>query len=298
MLMHRSVPRTHTSTARGGRMGPRLRGYWTRVLKVLKGGGARTHGLTKRTERVRTYLGIATRRVLRGYSRRTHGPVRGTICAGQWKGTWGALATATNRARAREGVLQTIPSTHGAAPLRGLLPAYSRPRAARARARQCDGACGRMQWCSRTPTGGRSHAGAQRGMAHGAGAQDAQQVERRQRGGDRAVQRVRVERPATCMVRPEPLCSEMLMHRSVPRTPTSTARGGRMGLRPRGYCKRVLEGVLNACAGDERYVGALEDTNGQALARTRAASRARRAHRKLSSLSADSESGIVPSSEL
>ncbi len=36
----------------------------------------------------------------------------------------------------------------------------------------------------------------------GAGAQDTQQVERRQRGGDRAVERVRTERPATCMVRP------------------------------------------------------------------------------------------------
>ncbi len=44
-----------------------------------------------------------------------------------------------------------------------------------------------------------------------------------------------------------PLCSEMLMHRSVPRTHTGTARGGRMGLRPRGYSTRVLEGVLHAC---------------------------------------------------
>jgi hypothetical protein len=44
-----------------------------------------------------------------------------------------------------------------------------------------------------------------------------------------------------------PLCSELLMRRSVPRTHTSTARGGRMGLRPRGYWTRVLEGVLSAC---------------------------------------------------
>ncbi len=57
------------------------------------------------------------------------------------------------------------------------------------------------------------------------------------------------------------------MHRSVPRTHTSTAFGGRMGLRPKGYWTRVLEGVLSACAGDERYAGALEDTNGPAQQR-------------------------------
>ncbi len=132
---------------------------------------ARRHGLTKRTERVRTYHGtlstaapmgyypfsqrarrvlggdsracgnrvrwgvvraraapdasdtvlerqseqwsffLTTRRVLGGYSRRTHAPVRGPICAGQWNGTCAALATGTHRARAREGVLPTIPST-------------------------------------------------------------------------------------------------------------------------------------------------------------------------------------------
>ncbi len=42
-----------------------------------------------------------------------------------------------------------------------------------------------------------------------------------------------------------PLCTEMRTHRSVPRTHTSTARGGRMGLRPRGYWTRVLEGALH-----------------------------------------------------
>jgi hypothetical protein len=54
-----------------------------------------------------------------------------------------------------------------------------------------------------------------------------------------------------------PLCSEMRMHRSVPRTHIRTARGGRMGPRPRGYCTRVLEGcaarVPSSCPGDERH---------------------------------------------
>ena len=54
---------------------------------------------------------LTTHRVLGGYSRGTHGPVRGPICAGQWNGTCGALATGTHRARAREGVLRTVPST-------------------------------------------------------------------------------------------------------------------------------------------------------------------------------------------
>jgi hypothetical protein len=52
-----------------------------------------------------------------------------------------------------------------------------------------------------------------------------------------------------------PLCSEMLMHRSVPRTHTSTACGCR-GLRPRGDWTRVLEGgaarVPSSCPGDDR----------------------------------------------
>ncbi len=62
---------------------------------------------------------------------------------------------------------------------------------ARVRARQCDGACRRTQGCLTDTNGpGRSHACARRGIARGAGAQIFQQVERRQRGGDRAVQRV------------------------------------------------------------------------------------------------------------
>jgi hypothetical protein len=148
--MHRSVPRTHTSTSRGGCMGPRLRGCWTRVLK---GGGARTHGLTKRTERVRTYLGITTRRVLGGYSRGTHGPMRGMIRSGAVeravRGTRNGDAwdTSTRWGTANDTEYPTALGHCG-----GLLRAYSRPRAARARAWQCDGACGRVQGCSRTPT--------------------------------------------------------------------------------------------------------------------------------------------------
>jgi hypothetical protein len=161
-ILERSPP-THTHRpvlrryAHGGGMGP-LR-------------GARTHGLMRRTERVRTYHGthgtaapmgyytfsqagsestrrgltgvrqscalgsgagtrgrrrlgcgtraavgawsvfLTTRRVLGGYSEGTHGRVRGPICAGQWNETCAALATGTRRARAREGVLPTIPST-------------------------------------------------------------------------------------------------------------------------------------------------------------------------------------------
>jgi hypothetical protein len=60
-----------------------------------------------------------------------------------------------------------------------------------------------------------------------------------------------------------PLCSEMRMHRSVPRTHTSTARGGRMEPRPRGYWTRVLEGgcctravsVPGVLGGDSRADG-------------------------------------------
>jgi hypothetical protein len=176
MRMHRSVQRTHTSTARGCR----IESLSERLLQTGTRGGAEpvpsscpgderysrraavrthtsivrdyTHGLTKRTGRARTYQGTARhggadrvppllaagsestrrglagvrpscalgsgagtrgrrrlgystrtvvgarsvfltpRRVLGGYSRVTHGPVRGTICAGQWNGTCAALA--------------------------------------------------------------------------------------------------------------------------------------------------------------------------------------------------------------
>ncbi len=111
----------------------------------------------------------------------------------------------------------------------------SRPRAARARARQCDGACTRTQGCLRnTNRPGRSHARARRGIARASGAQCTQQLERRQRGGDRA--------PAQHAVAASVFVREGTGH---------------------GY-SRV---VLNACVGDERYAGALEDTNGPAQQR-------------------------------
>jgi hypothetical protein len=124
-----------------------------------------------------------------------------------------------------------------------------------------------------------------------------------------------------------PLCSEMLICRSVPSTHTSTARGGRIGLRPRGYWTRVLERVLHTCRvphGAGRLRGAAASVHhghvrrghahGSATARARArrgaygtptgrgartpahgaASRTNRAHSKLSKLSADSAAGIVP----
>jgi hypothetical protein len=52
-----------------------------------------------------------------------------------------------------------------------------------------------------TRTGRRSHCGTRNGMAHGADAQNTQQVEHRQRGGDRAVERVRAKIPARPPVR-------------------------------------------------------------------------------------------------
>jgi hypothetical protein len=128
---------------------------------------------------------------------------------------------------------------HGAGPLRRLLPAYSRPRAARARARQCDGACRRTQGCLWTPTG----RGA-RTQAHGAASRAGR--------AHRAVSCLSSDSAAGIVPSSEllrkflrrawfvPLCSEMLMHRSVPRTHTSTNRGG-------------AECVPSSCPGDEEY---------------------------------------------
>jgi hypothetical protein len=124
-------------------------------------------------------------------------PATCMICAEYWTGTSWVLTEHENAM----GYCQRYRVPHGAGPLRGLLQAYSRPRAARLRARQCDGACGRTKGCLRTPTGRRSHAGARPGIARGAGAQIFQLIERRQRGGDCAVERVKAEIPATCMVR-------------------------------------------------------------------------------------------------
>ncbi len=223
--------------------------------------GARTHGLTKRTGRVRTYHGAAApigyhpysqrarrvlggdsrpygnrvrwvavraraaarrlgygtrvvvgarsgfltpRKVLGGYSRGTHGPVCGRIRTEQWKG-----AMQGNRDRYSQGLSpRGGTANHTEYPTapdrcRGRLPAYSRPRAARARARQCDGAThAHTGALTDTNSTGRSHAAAWRGIARRAGAQSSKLLELRQRGGDRAVERVRGERPATRMVRP------------------------------------------------------------------------------------------------
>jgi hypothetical protein len=84
-----------------------------------------------------------------GYWEGTRGVLMGTCverpARGSGKGPCAALATGTHRARARKGVLRTVPSTPRRCATAGVLPEYSQPRAARARARQCDGACGRTQ---------------------------------------------------------------------------------------------------------------------------------------------------------
>ncbi len=147
--MHRSLPRTHTSTARVGGMGLRPRRYWTRVLEgVLHARplraratkntpavpqcartfhgmctdtrevtsdshaptraarvrarrwqghvrGARTHGLTKRTERVRTYHGTHGTAAPIGYYTFSHRARRAlggdSPAAGYSEGTRGVL---------------------------------------------------------------------------------------------------------------------------------------------------------------------------------------------------------------
>ncbi len=126
--MHRSVPRIHTSTARGGRMGLRQRGYWTRALE---GGAARVPSSCPGDERyssrsaVRTHLpqyvyghskGIqGTRRVLAGYS-----------WARAWTDLRGVLEGAVRRTRNKyaqststRGVLERYRLPHGAGPLSG-----------------------------------------------------------------------------------------------------------------------------------------------------------------------------------
>jgi hypothetical protein len=174
------------------------------------GSGAGTRGPPRLGYGTRTAVGarsvfLTTRRVLGGYSRGTHGPVRGMTCAGQWNGPCGALATGTHKARAREGVLPTIPSTPRRwAAAGGLLPAYIAAtcgEGTRTAVRRCVHV--RAHAAVRTDTDGPALARTRTGAAsRGAGAQDTQQLERRQRGGDRAVERVRAEIPATCKVRP------------------------------------------------------------------------------------------------
>jgi hypothetical protein len=169
------------------------------------------------------------------------------ICAGQWKGPCGALAPATHRAQAREAVLPTIPST----PRRWATAGGCRQRtlghvrrghahgSAAVRAGARSGAHRHQRAGARTPAHGR-------GIARG-------------RRAHRTLSKLSADSAAGIVPSSEfeekdlrrawfvPLCSGMRMHRSVPRTHASTARGGRMGLRPRGHCTRVLEGVLHAC---------------------------------------------------
>jgi hypothetical protein len=194
-----------------------------------------------------------TRRVLAGYS---------------WARAWNDLRRGSGRGRAAHshwvlteyeharGYCQRYRVPHGAGPLRGRLPAYSRPRAARARARQSGGAFGRTQGCLRTPTGRRSHAHARaRHRARAAGAQANQQVERRQRGGDRAVERVRAKRPATCMVRPavqrnahSPVRATH-SHQHSSRWPHGSSSERALDPGTRGGAARVP----SSCPADERY---------------------------------------------
>ncbi len=291
--------------------------------------------------------------------------MRGTICAGQWKGdvrvtrNGDAQSTSTRGGTANDTEYPTA-LRH----CRGLLPAYSRPRAARARARQCDGACGRAQRCLRTPTGRCSHAAARRGIARaGRAHRTLSKLSADSAAG--IVPSSEFELKDLRRARFVPLCSEMLMHRSVPRTHTSTAarwpRGSSservldMGTRG-GCCTRSLfvpgrrkvlqpcrsahtpstvrvrilgrslaththghvalrhcEGLLPAymrpraaraharqCDGACGHAqGCLRTPTGRCshAAARRGIARAGRAHRELSSLSADSAAGMVPSSE-
>jgi hypothetical protein len=223
--MHRSVPRTPTGTSRGGRMGLRPRGYWTRVLE----GVLHACPLRARATKCAPAVPQCAHTFHRGTANHTEYPTALRHC-------------------------------------RRLLPAYSRPRAARGRARQGDGACGRAQGCLRTPRG-----------RHGSGAAAARQRRCARTQAQGAASRAgRAHRPVSSLsadsaagIVPSSefelkdlrfawfvlLCREMLMHRSVPRTHTGTSRGGRMGLRPRGYWTRVLEGcaarVPSSCPGDQ-----------------------------------------------
>ncbi len=184
------------------------------------------------------------------------GPCVERSARGSGKGPCAALATGTHRARARKGVLRTVPSTPRRCATAGVLPEYSRPRAARVRARQCDGACGRTQGRSPTP----AHRSA-RTQAHGTAS--------RARRAHRAVSCLSSDSESGTVPSSEfeakslrrawfvPLCSEMRTHRSVPRTHTSTARGGRIG----SSSERVLDTgtrggaarVPSSCPADERY---------------------------------------------
>jgi hypothetical protein len=167
---------------------------------------------------------LTTRTVLGGYSRGTHGTLRGMTCAGQWKGTCGAVATGTHRVRAREGVLRTIPSTPRrwataggcCRGTRGHVRRGYAQHSATVRAGTRSGAYGQQR------ARARSLARARRGIAHAAGAQGNKLLELRQSGRDRAVQRVRGESPATCMVYPAVQCNAYAPVRATHSHPHST----------------------------------------------------------------------------
>ncbi len=149
----------------------------------------------------------------------------------------------TCTAPAREGYCERYRVPHGAGPLRGRLPACSRPRAARARARQCDGACGRTQGRVRTPTGRSA-----RSQAHGAASHAGQAHKKlNSLSSDSAagiVPSSEFEKKDLRRAWFAPLCTEMRTHRSVPRTHTSTARVGRNG----SSSERVLDtGARGGC---------------------------------------------------
>jgi hypothetical protein len=183
----------------------------------------------------------------------THRPVRQGYAHGGGRGTSAVLAHTAARSALSEYARTTAHTALGHCG--GRLPAYSRPRAARVRARKCDGACRRTQGCLWTPTGRRART-------------QAQSAASRARRAHRPVSKLSADSaagivPFSLFAAKDlqrawfvPLCSEMRMHRSVPRTNTSTARGGRMGRRPRVYWTRVLEGgaarVPSSCPGDER----------------------------------------------
>jgi hypothetical protein len=164
---------------------------------------------------------------------------------GSGKGTCAALATGTHRVRAREGVLRTVPSTPrrwatagGAA---GILTA-SWGEGTRTAVRRCVYAhAGAL---TDTSAQERSLEGARRGIAR------ARRAHRKLNSlsSDSAAGIV----PSSAFEAKDlrrawfvPLCTEMRMHRSVPRTHTSTARGGRIG----SASERVLDtGTRGGCS--------------------------------------------------
>jgi hypothetical protein len=172
------------------------------------GRGAGTRGPRRLGHGTGTAVGAMVR--LREYSQGT----RRVLAGYSWARAWADLRGAVERdvRGTRNGDAQST-STRG-----GTANHAEHPRrwaTAGAAASVLTAACGEgtltaVRWCGQARagvltdkrSGRRSHAGARRGIARAAGAQETQQLERRQRGGDRAVERVIGEIPATCMVRP------------------------------------------------------------------------------------------------